>query len=44
MHTELKVMQAFTYRYHLQWFTFRKILDDGGIRRLADNPAHFLVL
>ncbi|CAN5714068.1 Gfo/Idh/MocA family oxidoreductase [soil metagenome] len=38
---ELKVMEAFMYRFHPQWIEARRLVDDGAIGRLQHVHSHF---
>ncbi len=41
LHPELKVMEAFMYRYHPQWLRAKGIIDEGGIGELRTIQAFF---
>ena len=40
-HPELKVMEAFMYRFHPQWLELKRIVDDGGIGELRTIQSFF---
>lgn len=40
-HPDLKVMEAFMYRFHAQWLAAKALVDDGAIGRLQQVHSHF---
>ena len=40
-HPELKVMEAFMYRFHPQWLELKRIVDEGGIGELRTIQSFF---
>jgi len=40
-HPELKVMEAFMYRFHPQWREVKRIVDEGGIGELRTIQSFF---
>ena len=40
-HPQLKVMEAFMYRFHPQWQLAKKLIDDGRIGKLHALHSHF---
>ena len=40
-HPELKVMEAFMYRFHPQWQAVKEIVDEGGIGELRTIQSFF---
>jgi predicted dehydrogenase len=40
-HPRYKVMEAFMYRFHPQWLTAKRLVDEGAIGRLVTVHSHF---
>ena len=40
-HPRYKVMEAFMYRFHPQWVTAKRLVDEGAIGRLVTVHSHF---
>jgi hypothetical protein len=40
-HPRFKVMEAFMYRFHPQWVTAKRLVDEGAIGRLVTVHSHF---
>ena len=40
-HPDLKVMEAFMYRFHPQWIGAKALVDEGAIGRLQQVHSHF---
>jgi predicted dehydrogenase len=40
-HPQLKVMEAFMYRFHPQWLEAKRLVDDGRLGRLQHVHSHF---
>ncbi len=40
-HPDLKLMEAFMYRFHPQWIEMKRLVDEGAIGRLQQVHSHF---